>query len=119
MRKAVVRRAGAGVGRDHDHRGGLGDAVGDRGAGDVVVVGGPREAPRVSGVGAGVGVRRVAHVDNADGDARFAVDAGDRVGLGVRKTVVGRAGAGIGRDRTITDWPGRWQSVMVVLPMLL
>ena len=45
---------------------------------DVVVVGGAGEAPGVAGIRAGVGVRRVAHVDRADRRARLAVHAGDR-----------------------------------------
>ena len=40
--------------------------VGDRACCDVVVVGSAGEAPRIAGVRAGVGVRRVAHVDRAD-----------------------------------------------------
>src|SRR5439155_1635370 len=89
---------GAGVRRDHDRRGGLGDAIGDRRGGDVVVVGGAREAPGVAGERAGIRVRRVAHVDGADGGPRLAVHTGDRIGGGVRKAVVGRRGAGVRRD---------------------
>ncbi len=45
VRQAVV---GHGVGRDHDRRVGLGDGVGDRRRGDVVVVGRAGEAPGVA-----------------------------------------------------------------------
>ena len=71
--------------------------VGDRRAGDVVVVGSAGEAPRIAGVGAGVGVRRVGHVDRADRGPRLAVHTGDRRdGRRVRKLAV--VGHGVRRD---------------------
>ena len=75
VRAAVIRH---GVRRDHDRRVGLVDRVGDRRAGDVVVVRGPREAPGVARIRAGIRVSRVAHVHRADGRPRLAVHAIDR-----------------------------------------
>ena len=70
--------------------------VGDRRAGDVVVVGVPVKLQGVAGVGAGVGVRRVAHVNRADRGPRLAVHTGDRRdGRRVRTAVVGH---GVRRD---------------------
>ena len=57
-RRVRVAVVGHGVGRDRTRRVGLVDGVGDRRAGDVVVVGGAGEAPRIAGVRPGIGVRR-------------------------------------------------------------
>src|SRR5206468_2474944 len=79
--------------------GGLVDDVGDRRAGDVVVVGGAGEAPGV-GIGAGVRVRGVER-DGADGGPGLAVDAGDRRdGRRVRTAVV-RGGVRGDHDRRV------------------
>src|SRR5208337_413526 len=95
------RRAGGGVGvavvgdavgRDLDDRVGLGDAVGDRAAGILVVAGGVGEGPRV-GVGASVGVSSA-----TEGQVAAEVDAAHargRAGGGVGVAVVGDA---VGRD---------------------
>ena len=90
VRIAVVGRGGAGVRRDHDRRIGLADRIGNRLGSDVVVVGGAREAPGVSRIGAGARMRRVAHVHGAHGGPRLAVHTGDRCyGRRVRMAVVG------------------------------
>ena len=114
MRQAVVRH---GVRRDH-HRGVRPvNGIGDRRAGDVVVVGGAREAPGVAGVRAGGRVRGVAHVDGADGGPRLAVHPSDRVGRRVRQAVVRH---GVRRDhdrgvRLVDDIrDGRGRNVVVV-----
>ena len=86
-------------------------------AGDVVVVGGAREAPGVAGVRAGVGVRRVAHIDGADGGPRLAVHAGDRRdGRRVRQAVVASTVYGV---TTTVALALSMVSVIVVAAMLL
>ena len=96
---AVICRGQAGVGRDHNRRSRLTDAIGDRRVADIVVVGGASEEPVVAGIRAGVGVRRVAHVHAPYRRICFAVHTGDqRHGRGVRVTIVCRGQAGVGRD---------------------
>ena len=98
VRNPVVDRRRTGVRRDHHRRVGLGDAIGDRRGGDVVVIGRAREAPAVTGVRAGGGVCRVAHVNRAHCGPSLPVHTGDRRdGRRVRKTGVSRAGTGVGR----------------------
>ena len=96
---AVVDRGGTGVGRDHDRRIRLGNAVGDHCVADVVVVGRASEEPVVAGIRPGIGVRRVAHVNRAHRGPGLAVHTGDRDdSRRVRKPGVGRGGAGVGRN---------------------
>ena len=86
VRLAVVRHR---VRRHAYHRRRLVDGVGDGRSRDIVVVGRARKCPGVGRVGAGIGVRRVAHVHRAHGRACLTVDASDRRHRGrVRLAVV-------------------------------
>ena len=64
----------------------------------VVVVGRACEAPRSLLYVPAVGVRRVAHVNRADGGPRLAVHTGDRVRSPCAEAGIGRAGTGVRRD---------------------
>ena len=64
------------VRRHHNCCIGLVDGIGDRCSGDVVVVGGPREAPVIAGVRSGVRMGRIER-DRTDSGSCFTVHAGD------------------------------------------
>ena len=93
VRIAVIRHA---VSRNHDRRVRLADVIVDRPA-LVVVVGRAGEAPRITVVGAGVGVRRAAHVNRAHRGSGLSVHTGDRRdGRRVRVAVIRHV---VSRDR--------------------
>src|SRR5262249_25341222 len=89
--RVAVAIIGDAVGRDANHRIGLGDAVLDRTAGIVVVAGAVGEGPAV-GVAAGVGVGGAAEVQTSQAHA---ADTGDRARGRVAVAIIGDA---VGRD---------------------
>ena len=93
VRVAVIRHA---VSRDRKRRVRLTDVIVNRPA-LVVVVGSAGEAPRIIVVGAGVGVRRSAHVNRAHRGSGLPVHTGNRRdGRRVRVAVIRHA---VSRDR--------------------